>query len=541
MEFLCKTRGKYGLDHKARVYFTCHPADFDRSFGMVTETILSAQDCAIYYTADMNAAEDTMYTYAELGRMNLFVIPVTYRLLTEDCRAFSRDLAYAKVQNIPILPIMLETGIDEEYSRPEAFGERQYLSPYATETTGLSYEEKLKKYLSSVLVDEELAKRVRSAFDAYIFLSYRKKDRAYADTLMRLIHKNPECRDIAIWYDEFLTPGESFRENIFKVLERSDLFALLVTPSLLEDGNFVMQEEYPAARDAGKPILPMEMTQTDREALRAGYRDIPEPADPLSDESFRERLLTSLSRIAVTENDSDPEHNFLIGLAYLEGIDVEIDRERAISLITRAAEDGLLEAMQKLYEMYDEGKGVPLDYRKAVVWAERIVEHYKAQLGEEHPKTLCALGSLAITYSDLGDFQRALPIKEKVYEARSRIFGEEHPDTLVALGNLASSYDDIGDHRRALPLKERVYETRARLLGEEAPGTLTALGNLAYSYSELGDFRRALPLKEKVYEARLRIWGEEAPATLSALNNLATTYGDLGEHHKELALQEKGV
>ena len=47
------------------------------------------------------------------------------------------------------------------------------------------------------------AEGTRHAFDAYIFLSYRKKDRRYANELMRLIHNNPECRDIAIWFDEF--------------------------------------------------------------------------------------------------------------------------------------------------------------------------------------------------------------------------------------------------------------------------------------------------------------------------------------------------
>ena len=40
---------------------------------------------------------------------------------------------------------------------------------------------------------------------------------------------------------------------------------------------------------------------------------------------------------AVTENDNEPEHNFLIGLAYLDGIDVEVNRERGIEMITLAA------------------------------------------------------------------------------------------------------------------------------------------------------------------------------------------------------------
>ena len=70
------------------------------------------------------------------------------------------------------------------------------------------------------LVSDEMAEKVRAAFDAYIFLSYRKKDRKYANELMRLIHKNDFCRDIAIWYDEYLVPGEDFNNAITEALKR---------------------------------------------------------------------------------------------------------------------------------------------------------------------------------------------------------------------------------------------------------------------------------------------------------------------------------
>ena len=43
--------------------------------------------------------------------------------------------------------------------------------------------------------------------------------RRYAQELMRLIHKNEFCRDIAIWYDEYLTPGEDFNQEIAAALE----------------------------------------------------------------------------------------------------------------------------------------------------------------------------------------------------------------------------------------------------------------------------------------------------------------------------------
>jgi hypothetical protein len=97
--------------------------------------------------------------------------------------------------------------------------------------------------------------------------------------------------------------------------------------------NYVMDPEFPTARDAGIPIIPAEMERTDRAQLQEKFQGIPECVDPHNDEAFFDRLLQSLQRMAVTVNDTDPEHVFLIGLAYIEGIDVETDKERGLELI----------------------------------------------------------------------------------------------------------------------------------------------------------------------------------------------------------------
>lgn len=55
--------------------------------------------------------------------------------------------------------------------------------------------------------------------------------------------------------------------------------------------------------------------------------------------------MEALGKIAHAENDDDPEHDYLIGLAYLDGIDVETDKERGLALITKAAEAELPEAV----------------------------------------------------------------------------------------------------------------------------------------------------------------------------------------------------
>ena len=376
--FKVKTKNKVDIDKKPRVYFTCHPDDFETHFQRICDDIFKTHDCAVYYTEDMSAQIGAEEREVDLGRINLFVVPVTSALLTTPNRAMDEDIPNALEKHIPVLPIMMETGIDTLYSKPDKFGQLQYLNPCSQDFTEIFYEEKLKKYLESVLISDALAKRVRAAFDAYIFLSYRKKDRRYANELMRLIHSIPQCRDIAIWFDEFLTPGESFKESIDKILHDSKLFALLVTPNLLEETggkpNFVMAEEYPAARKSGKPIFPAEMEETDRQALLEKYEGIPDCVRA-GDEEFHTLFLEAVSGIAVESNNT-PEHNFLIGLAYLDGIDVEVNREFAIALITHAAEAELPEAMHKLICIYSDGIGVSADPAASQKWSERLAGYY---------------------------------------------------------------------------------------------------------------------------------------------------------------------
>ena len=540
--FSYKTRGNSSPKDKPRVYFTCHPDDFERYFEKICEDIFKTHDCTVYYTDDMNADLSDENNLVDLERMNLFVIPVTFRLLTQPNRAMDSDFRFAMGKHIPVLPMMMEPGIDEFYSKPDKFGELQYMDPYSQDLTAISYEEKLKKYLESVLISDELVQRVRKAFDAYIFLSYRKKDRAYANELMKLIHKNPEFRDIAIWFDEFLTPGESFKENIDRILQDSEMFALLVTPNLLEkpDGkpNFVMAKEYPAAKASGKEVLPAEMEQTDRSKLSSSFTEIPECVDARNDKEFRERLLESLKRVAISKNNNDPEHNFLIGLAYLEGIDVEPDKERGIALITSAGESKLPEAMKKLCDMYHDGINVELDYRQELKWCKRLVEYYTKKYNEEHPETLELLNNLASAYDNLGDYQKAMEISKKTYALRCKVLGEEHPDTLTTLSSMAWAYHALGNYQKALELNEKAYILRCRILGEEHPDTLTTLSNIALAYYVLGDYRKALELNKKAYGMQCKILGEEHLSTLATLNNLASVYGTLGDYQMQLGLNE---
>ena len=535
----CKTPGGGSPNGKSRVFFTCHPADFERSFEKICADIFAAQNCAIFYTPDMEYYIPQEDRELDIAAMNLVVIPVSLKLLLEPNRAMDVDVPFAQDHGITVLPIMIETGLDLVYARADRFGKRQYLDSVTTDPTAIPYEEKLKKFLHSVLVDDEMAQRIRRAFDTYIFLSYRKKDRRLANELMRLIHKDPLCRDIAIWYDEYLVPSEEFDENIRKTLEKSELFTLLVTPNLINEENYVRTHEYPQARRSGKPVLPVEAEKTDRRELEKQFEGIPECISAKEGDIVNQALLEKIKKTATAENDSEPEHNFLIGLAYLDGIDVEVNRERAVRLITSAAEAGLIEAMEKLCDMYNTGIGVGLDYRKVLYWAKRNAEQCEREYGKKNGRTLAALHTLAFAYHNNGQYRDALEIDEKVYELRRKALGEEHPDTLSSLGNLAGAYGGLGEHQKALALIKKAYELSSKVLGEEHLNTLTSLHNLAVEYGELGEHQKAFELKKKVYELSSKVLGEEHPNTLISLRELAVEYGRLGEHQRAFELKKK--
>lgn len=397
MALKCATKGNANPQGKPRVYFCAHPNDYV-FFDDIKSDVLAIQNCAIYYKDDPSLAIER----EDLKEMQLILLPVTNRFLCEESVA-KEEFFLAKELNIPVLPLAQDSGLENKFN--EICGEMQMLDKNNADATAISYYDKLEKFLSAVLIGDELAEKIRAAFDAYIFLSYRKKDRAYAQELMRLIHKNEFCRDIAIWYDEFLTPGENFNSAIEEALENSGLFALVVTPNLVNEKNYVETVEYPLAKKQGKKVIPAELLPTDREALKEKFDGLDEPTDARNEQALSSVLLETLRSLAIKENDRSPEHNFFIGLAYLSGIDVEVDFEKACSLLEKSAKDGLPEACAKLAEMYKNGMGVKKDSQKAIDWKKKQVEIYSEQYekskGTDGERDALVLYAKAM--DDLGD------------------------------------------------------------------------------------------------------------------------------------------
>ena len=115
----------------------------------------------------------------ELEEMRLFVVPLTTNFLTKPCRARTEEYGFALEHHIPVLPIAMEPGLETLFPSVmegihPGYGQVQFLDRTAHTPGGIPYREKLKRHLEAILVGDQLTQAVRSAFDAYLFLSYRR-------------------------------------------------------------------------------------------------------------------------------------------------------------------------------------------------------------------------------------------------------------------------------------------------------------------------------------------------------------------------------
>ena len=515
-----------------KIYFTCFPGDFEKYFDAVCENIFRKHRCAVYYTLDMASPISPEQRRTDLARMNLFVIPVTLRLLTEKNRAMDEDLAYALESRIPVLPIMMEPRLDEIYSREDRFGSLHYLSPSDTAEFGLGYPEKLDRFLNSILVEDQVREEVEAAFDARMFMSYRRADRLAAMEFMRLVHGIPRFRDIAIWYDEFLIPGKDFQDALRGKISQCDLFSLVVTPKLVESlDNFVLQEEYPQALKAARPILAAEMIPTDKEALR-GLEGLDRFIDPHDAAALEAGVEACLPGKALGGSLQDAFRQFLMAMAYLSGIDVEVDRERAVRLMTAAAEAGELNAQAQLRDMYGKGVAVALDYQKEVLWAQRHAESCKAELGEDREETISAQYDLAESYHHAGRYRDEMRQWEALYAQEKRLSGDDGLRALSLKANIAACCDALGDFRRAYDLSVQVSGQLRAMKEEDSSSAILVQGNVANILYDLAETDRAIQLGGEVCEKAGRLFGDRHPMTLYFLNNQACFLLESGKLEK---------
>jgi len=163
----------------------------------------------------------------------------------------------------------------------------------------------------------------------------------------------------------------------------------------------------------------------------------------------------------------------------------------------------------------------------------------RRELGADHPDTLAANNSLAITLEKRGKFAASGDLLRKNYEIQRRVLGAEHVETLQSMMNLGNALKGEGKYAEAENLFRELLETQRRVLGEEHTQTLSTVTNLANVLRDQSKYSEAEELNRETLKVLRRIRGAEHPATLASMNNLAAFLNDQGRYSEAEALHRE--
>ena len=357
--------------NKASIYLSYNKDDFDVASSLM-EKILKDNDVFFYY---INYKEfpkvDYQNTNKLISQLQLVIILITNNYLSSLEDGSEKELEYIRNNNIPFLPIIdddIDFQLYEKY-----FKNIQYLDFNQRDETQIGVDKKFKDYLNHYIPNDEDYSIAKDAFDKFVFLSYRKKDRYLAIDLINKIHSYTECNKVAIWYDEYLVAGEEFATNLDTKISDCSALLLLVTPNLVNENNYIKTTEYPIAKERNKKIIPVEGLPTDEKELSAQYIAIP----PVIND---EQASLEVAKLGNGKKGDTPEALYARGIAYLYGVGVEINRQIAVELLEESAKKGYMPANDKLLHIFTTGNGVVADFERAKKYVNVLLKHYKAKL-----------------------------------------------------------------------------------------------------------------------------------------------------------------
>ncbi len=247
------------LKQQRHIHISGHPADRYLYFDRVFDMLRSIEGCAVTYT---DAPQDTRQDLPD--GVDVLVVLATEQYFAWQNSGYESEYLMAKSRGVRVIPLMLQAHIVDLVNM--RLSKSQYIDASDDFDFALSALYAHIKNSEPRCVDESLPS---------VFISYRRREKDALHRLVDIIKKAPNYDAFTLWYDEIIAPGDNYSHAIMKALDESDLFILLVTPSILEDGNYVMRAEYPTAKKQGKKIVAIEVIKTDRVSLAKKYPDLP--------------------------------------------------------------------------------------------------------------------------------------------------------------------------------------------------------------------------------------------------------------------------
>ncbi len=348
---------------RSKVFITGHESDMNEYFDGIADRLISQLGCDVYYfERDIKFYQESRYELL-LSQMNYIVLFVSKELFGEGVRAYEQDLKIAEEYDIPVLPILVDIEAIDLYN--ENVGTYELL-----DVNSKSFGSRLTAFFSGQKVNGELVEQVKKAFPKRVFLSYRKKDYHLANVLLDVIREDEYFADVSIWYDSYLVPGEDYNDEIKEAILSADVVMLLVTPNVLEEGNYVQSIEYPLAKNAENiPVVPVCISEIDVEALNEKF-------EGLGEIYGLDTVVGALKNSLPEGEELSGEQEYLIGLSYLYGIVSERDSYFATEFLFKSAQKGNANAVEELWGLVNESSYVRENIDDLISISEELIKSY---------------------------------------------------------------------------------------------------------------------------------------------------------------------
>ena len=553
MDIVRKARGTKIPKQAQRVFLSCDKNNENNRSQLISDLLSmdAGMDCVVSYYEANSSTIDEKLLRNELLDTQVFVLWVTTELLqSAKDGVFPIEYHIAKELHTPILPIASDGGLFPRFT--EIAG-----AVHGIAMTDVEYRSKLKMQLESFLVSDESIGEIQSkAFTSAIFLSYRKMDIENARHFMKSLHNLGDLQAISIWYDNFLTAGRNFDDEIKESIIKSDLFVLLVTPNLATQGNYVQTTEYPFARQERKAVLSAEAVTTDstRFATLFPHAEVPVRID--DSPALHNALITKLGESACIKTP-DSERNYLLGLAYLKGFGVEKDFSRGVHLLEDSATDCCLfgvYAAKLLAGIYEDGYRTTVDLDKVLHWRTIVADYCDRLFGMKHDNTASAYRDIATAYRANGKNAKAIEWYQKALKICESISRKLPVITDIYYG-IATAHINNGDTKEAIEYYKKALKIRKKLLGKEHIDVARTYNAIGTVYKSQGDARALIQNSREAsswyadasfyYKNTLSIYekllGTSHPETALILFNIGTLYCSQGNYSESLEFMNKAI
>ena len=251
---------------KRKIFISAHPNDRWENLDKVVD--------AINGTEDMVAVYDLAPSDGRRGipdDVEAIVVFATLKYFAWANSGYASEFVPAATKGVRIIPILLEQSkpvIDLINMR---IGKIQYIDG----THGIEkVTDKLCRLLGATDGDGD-----EDDGRPLVFVSYRSKDGQLMKKLVEIIRSSSRYENIRLWYDDTIDEGNDFSKLIMKKIKECKLFVLLITPNVLEDGNYVLTREFPYARSLHKRIFSVIGEPTDPVKMREKYGALGKTAD----------------------------------------------------------------------------------------------------------------------------------------------------------------------------------------------------------------------------------------------------------------------